>query len=192
MKKTLLIVLGPHAVGKMTVGQELAKITPLRLFHNHMSIELTRKLFAHSEPEWKMLNNTIRQTVFELFAKGDFPGLIFTYMCAFDLPSEFEYLANLSDLFKSHGADVHVVELCADFDVRIKRNKTENRLIHKESKRDLAWSEGEMRRTSEQHRLNSFDGEVLPFESYLKLDNTHLPPEEVAQIIKAHFGLQDP
>lgn len=35
MSKTLVIILGPHAVGKMTVGQELAKITDLRLFHNH-------------------------------------------------------------------------------------------------------------------------------------------------------------
>ena len=72
--KTLVIILGPHAVGKMTVGQELAKITDLRLFHNHMSIELTRKLFSHSEEEWKIFNNAIRQKVFELFANGDFPG----------------------------------------------------------------------------------------------------------------------
>lgn len=80
MSKTLVIILGPHAVGKMTVGQELAKITNLRLFHNHMSIELTRKLFVHPEKEWGIFNETIRQTVFELFAKGDFSGLIFTYM----------------------------------------------------------------------------------------------------------------
>ena len=51
MSKTLVIILGPHAVGKMTVGQELAKITDLRLFHNHMSIELTRKLFVHVRPD---------------------------------------------------------------------------------------------------------------------------------------------
>ena len=35
-----------------------------------MSIELTRKLFAHSGKEWNVLNETIRKTVFELFAKG--------------------------------------------------------------------------------------------------------------------------
>ena len=33
-------VFGPQAVGKMTVGQELAKITDLKLFHNHMTIDL--------------------------------------------------------------------------------------------------------------------------------------------------------
>lgn len=52
MAKTLVFILGPHAVGKMTVGQELAKITKLRLFHNHMSIELTRKLFNIKQQEF--------------------------------------------------------------------------------------------------------------------------------------------
>jgi len=190
MQKTLVILIGPHAVGKMTVGQELAKITDLRLFHNHMSIELTRKLFAHAEKEWRILNETIRKTVFELFAKGDFPGLIFTYMCAFDLQSELEYLQAIIDLFQENGANCYVVELCADFDVRLIRNKSENRLLHKESKRNLEWSEGEMRATSEKYRLNSYDGEPLPFENYLKIDNTHLSPEEVAKRIQAHFAIE--
>ena len=187
--KNLIIIIGPHAVGKMTVGQELAKITDLRLFHNHMSIELTRKLFDHSEREWKELNESIRQKVFELFAKSELPGLIFTFMCAFDVQSEFEYLDSIISLFKENGADCHVVELCADFDVRLERNKTENRLLHKESKRDLEWSEREMRKTSEKYRLNSYDGEELPFESYIKIDNTNLSPDIVARMIKAEFTL---
>jgi len=189
MSKTLVIILGPHAVGKMTVGQELAKITDLRLFHNHMSIELTRKLFVHSEKEWGILNETIRKTVFELFANGDFPGLIFTYMCAFDMKEDIDYLKNVIELFKSKGAKCCVVELCADFDVRLIRNKSENRLYHKESKRDLEWSEREMRATSEKYRLNSCEGEILPFENYLKIDNTNLPPEEAALRIKEYGGI---
>ena len=190
MSKTLVIILGPHAVGKMTVGQELAKITDLRLFHNHMSIELTRKLFAHSEKEWSVLNETIRKTVFELFAKGDFPGLIFTYMCAFDMQSELDYLQNVIDLFQSNGANCYVVELCADFEERLVRNKSENRLLHKESKRNLEWSEAEMRKTSEKYRLNSYDGESLPFENYIKIDNTTLAPDKVAKMIAERFVIE--
>lgn len=190
MEKTLVIILGPHAVGKMTVGQALAKITPLRLFHNHMSIELTRKLFNRSEPEWQELNGYIRQNVFEQFATGDFAGLIFTYMCAFDMPSEFEYLEKIITLFQENGAKCHVVELTADFEERLERNKSENRLYHKESKRDIEWSEAEMRKTSAKHRLNSYEGEKLPFESYLKIDNTHLPPDVVAQTIKEYFNIE--
>lgn len=34
-----VLIIGAGAVGKMTVGQELAKITGLKLFHNHMTIE---------------------------------------------------------------------------------------------------------------------------------------------------------
>lgn len=189
MSKQLVIILGPHAVGKMTVGQELAKITPLRLFHNHMSIELARKLFDHSEPEWRALNGAIRQTVFELFAHGDLPGLIFTYMFAFDEQSEYDYILGIIELFKSNGAECHVVELCADFEERLVRNKSENRLLHKESKRDLEWSEAEMRKTSAKYRLNSYEGEKLPFESYVKIDNTCLAPDDVARMIKERFGL---
>ena len=191
MSKTLVIIIGPHAVGKMTVGQELAKITDLRLFHNHMSIELTRKLFAHKEKEWRVLNETIRQTVFELFAKGDFPGLIFTYMCAFDVQSEFDYLQKVIDLFEANGANCYVVELCADFEERLSRNKSENRLLHKESKRNLEWSEAEMRATSEKYRLNSYEGEKLPFEHYLKIDNTNLIPDAVAKMIQTHFAIPE-
>ena len=41
----LVILFGPHAVGKMTVGQALSRITGLKLFHNHMTIELLAPLF---------------------------------------------------------------------------------------------------------------------------------------------------
>ena len=190
MSKTLVIILGPHAVGKMTVGQELANITQLRLFHNHMSIELARKLFAYTEKEWSILNETIRKTVFELFAKGDFPGLIFTYMCAFDEQSDLDYLQNMIHLFSSNGANCYVVELCADFEERLIRNKSENRLLHKESKRNLERSEAEMRNTSEKYRLNSYGGENLPFENYMKIDNTALAPDEVAKMIQTHFAIE--
>lgn len=191
MRKTLVIILGPHAVGKMTVGQELTKITELRLFHNHMSIELSRKLFAPNEKEeFNLLNRAIRQKVFEIFATRNIPGLIFTYMCAFDQQEELDYLTDLIELFGANGAKCCVVELCADFDVRLIRNKSENRLIHKESKRNLDWSEAEMRSTSEKYRLNSYEGEKLPFENYLKLDNTNLAPDEVAKMIKAYFSIE--
>ena len=176
----------------MTVGQELAKITGLRLFHNHMSIELARKLFAPNEKdEFKSLIHAIRQKVFELFATRDLRGLIFTYMCAFDQQEELDYLTGLIELFESNGAKCCVIELCADFNVRLVRNKSENRLLHKESKRDLDWSEAEMRATSKKYRLNSYEGEELPFDNYLKIDNTNLSPNEVAKMIKAHFAIEE-
>ena len=43
----LLFLIGNSAVGKMTVGQELMKITKLRLFHNHMTIEPVIEIFGY-------------------------------------------------------------------------------------------------------------------------------------------------
>ena len=42
----LVFLIGDAAVGKMTVGQELMKITDLRLFHNHMTIEPVLEIFG--------------------------------------------------------------------------------------------------------------------------------------------------
>ena len=122
MDKTLVIILGPHAVGKMTVGQELAKITGLRLFHNHMSIELTRKLFDRSEPEWQELNQAIRQKVFELFAKGDFEGLIFTYMFDFDMQSEYDYISEKMNNLTYKGFSQEELMMYENMLIRIKKN----------------------------------------------------------------------
>ena len=47
----LVILFGPQAVGKMTVGQELAKQTGLKLFHNHMTIDLVSNFFDYGTVE---------------------------------------------------------------------------------------------------------------------------------------------
>ena len=47
----LVFMIGNAAVGKMTVGQALAKITGLRLFHNHMTIEPVLEIFGQYQPQ---------------------------------------------------------------------------------------------------------------------------------------------
>ena len=49
----LILIFGPQAVGKMTVGQELATLTGLKLFHNHMTIDLVSPIFDYSTTEAK-------------------------------------------------------------------------------------------------------------------------------------------
>ena len=181
----LVIILGPQAVGKMTVGQELAEITGLKLLYNHMTIELILNFFdVFTSEEGRRLNTLFKQEIFEAVAKSDLPGLIHTVMINFDSPASHEYVNSLIQLFESHNAKICVVELCADFDVRLERNKTENRLLHKPSKRDLQKSEEIFIKVESENRVNSFDGET-PFKNYYKIDNTNLPPKETALKIKA-------
>lgn len=184
----LVVITGPHAVGKMTVGQELAAITDLKLLHNHMTIDLVSDLFINMPEERSRLTALFRREIYEAFAKSDEYGLIITYMWAFDLPSETEYIAGVKTLFEGHGAQTCFVELEADYDLRWQRNTTENRLLNKPTKRDIERSEGLFRRIEAEHRLNSLPGE-FPFEPYLRIDNTDLSAREAARMIKDTFQL---
>lgn len=76
----LVVIFGPQAVGKMTVGQELEKITGLKLFHNHMTIDLVSQFFNYGTDTGKRLVRLFRQEIFEEVAKSDLEGIIFTYL----------------------------------------------------------------------------------------------------------------
>lgn len=181
----LVILIGSGAVGKMTVGQALMERTGLRLFHNHMTIEPVIEIFGAFHGR---VSNRIRQVIFEEFLNTDLPGMIFTYMWAFDHQEDWDYINQLTDQFKSHGADVYYVELIASQEVRLQRNRTENRLKHKASKKDIALSEQRLLREDANYRLISKENEI-PYNNYLRLDNTFLSPEEAAEIIQNHFRL---
>ena len=183
----LMIIIGAGAVGKMTVGQELMKITDFRLFHNHMMIEPVIDIFGFFNGA---VVEKLRNDIFDAFIESDNKGMIFTYMWAFDMQSDWDYIKQLSEKFESSGGTVYYVELVADRNVRLKRNKTENRLANKASKRNLELSEQRMVREESKYRLVSRDGEI-PFENYIKIDNTDLEPDRVAQMIKEHFRLGD-
>ena len=51
----LIILFGPPAVGKMTVGQELSRLTGYPLLHNHMTIDLVTEFFDFGTPQFGRL-----------------------------------------------------------------------------------------------------------------------------------------
>ncbi|MGM0884052.1 MAG: AAA family ATPase [Bacillota bacterium] len=184
----LIIIFGPQAVGKMTVGHELEKLTELKLFHNHMTIELVSPFFSYGSAAGKRLVNLFRQEIFEEVSKSNLDGLIFTYVWAFDLQSDWEYVNRICEIFESKGGVVYFVELEADLEKRLERNKSPHRLKHKPTKRNIERSEQDLRSTMEKYRLNSNDGEISK-ENYIKINNTEMSPEEVAKVIKEIFQL---
>lgn len=180
-----MFLIGNGAVGKMTVGQELMKITDLRLFHNHMTIEPVIEVFGyfHGKSISKM-----REIIFEEFAASSNYGLIFTYMWAFDQKSDWDFVEHVTNIFRKNGADIYYVELVAAQEVRLQRNITENRLKHKASKRDIEISNQRLINNDKNYRCVSNDDEI-PFDNYIKIDNSNLSAELVAKMIKEHFNL---
>ena len=181
----LIIIFGAGAVGKMTVGQELMSITDLRLYHNHMDIEPVIEIFG------KRVSSAvtrIREVIFDEFVKADLYGMIFTFMWALDVQADRDYLDRLVDIFRRNGADIYYVELVASQEIRLQRNVTENRLQRKASKRDIDASNTRLKNEDANYRLVSNDGEI-PFENYIKIDNSNLSPEKAAEMIKEAFSL---
>jgi len=176
----LVLIVGAGAVGKMTVGQELMKITNLRLFHNHMMIEPVIDIFGYFKGDTIL---KLREIIFDDFVKSESEGMIHTLMWAFDMESDREYVNNLASKFD----EVYCVELIASQEVRINRNKTENRLANKASKRDIQASNNRLL-NEDKHRLISNEGEI-PFKNYLRINNENISAKEVASIIKKTFNL---
>lgn len=181
----LVFIIGNAAVGKMTVGQELMKITDLRLFHNHMTIEPVIEIFGYFEGK---AISRLREVIFEEFASSRNYGLIFTYMWAFDQKADWDYIEHVKNIFKPYDTQFYYVELVASREIRLERNATENRLRNKASKRDIEVSNQRLIQDDENYRLESRDGEI-PYRNYIKIDNTYLSPDIVAQKIKAQFNL---
>lgn len=183
----LIVVCGPQAVGKMTVAESLRDKLRYNLMTNHDSIEVADKIFGFFTPAMREFNGYFREKAFEIAVKHNV-DLLFTYVCAFDMPEERAYLNGLAEQFQSAGGKFYFVELRADLETRLARNNTPHRLAMKASKRDVERSRQDLLRTAERHRLNSCEDEFW-FENHLKIDNTHLSPDEVADQVIAYFGL---
>ena len=68
------------------------------------------------------------------------------------------------------------------------KGMTENRLMHKPSKRDIEVSNQRLIMDDAKARCVSNDGEIT-FENYIKIDNTDISPDKVAHMIKQRFSL---
>ena len=179
----LIIICGPPAAGKMTVGMELERITDHRLLHNHMTIELVRNFFEFGTPEFERLDQTIRFEIFKEVAKSNLKGIIFTMVWAFNELEDKEYVDGIVNIF-GDDTEVYIVELNAPLDVRIQRNRDEFRLLHKPSKRDIEMSEKSVLQFEKQYRMISGINEIKEY-PILKLDTSQLSSIEAAEKIKA-------
>ena len=183
----LLLIIGPPAVGKMTVGRAVADQSTFRLFHNHHTIEMLLDVFDHGTPAFRTLNSEFRRRVVEEAAASG-TDLVFTFVWGMDAAEEAEWL---SRLVAPYDGNVAVVELVADLDTRLARNRTEHRLAEKKSKRNLDWSELNVRELEAEFRMTSTPGLDAPAERlltqwpHLVIDNTELQADEVAERILA-------
>lgn len=171
----------------MTVGRAVADRSTYRLFHNHHTIELLLDVFDHGTPAFDTLNGEFRRRVVEEAAAAG-TDLIFSFVWEMDLEEDADFVQRLVAPYAESGR-IAVVELVSDLDTRLERNRTEHRLAEKKSKRNLEWSEANVRGMETRHRMISEPGRDAPGERllaqwpHLVIDNTDLEPGTVAERI---------
>ncbi|HEK9293116.1 TPA: shikimate kinase, partial [Streptococcus equi subsp. equi] len=99
-----IILIGAQASGKMTIGQELEKLTDLTLFHNHESIDFVTKFIPMSS-EARELIDELRLLFFKTFAKRQ-QSIIFTVVIDFNAPEDIAFLETLQSVFHDFDREV--------------------------------------------------------------------------------------
>lgn len=185
----LVVIIGPQAVGKMTIGEKLKEKIGYTLMTNHDSIEIAIKIFSSNKDAKLKLKSKIREDVFNICLENNI-SIIFTFVVDFNTNDDILYLNELKNKFEKTGGHFYLIELEADLQTRLERNKTPHRLECKPSKRNMEWSDKELIDSMNIYRMNSIKDEIK-FENYIKINNTNLSPNAVCDIIinKFNFNL---
>lgn len=107
----LLILVGPIASGKLTIGRLVAERAGLALFHNHLVVDAVAALFPFGSEAFVRLRERLW---LDLITEGLGAGrdILFTFAPEPSVPVDF--LPRLIDLARSSGAEVDLVALTID------------------------------------------------------------------------------
>ena len=185
----IIVVFGPEASGKMTIGQELTKYN-FNLLFNHQIIDLVGTIYNKENigTVWNFKQKDV-ELITKLFstflysAIDNNDNLVFTITWNFNNTGMKDYFFELQEYAKRKNTSILFVELFAPLEERLKRNKTPNRLENKICKRDLERSDMDLIDNTTYSRLNSNYGEMDCFNHYLFFDNTNILPCEIAKSI---------
>ncbi|WP_049509845.1 AAA family ATPase [Streptococcus pseudopneumoniae] len=177
-----VFIIGAPASGKMTIGQELSKLTGATLFFNHQTIDFALEIYQDfTEEMWEF----VRGITFSFLGASarNQRSVILTDVIDFSNQYQLMYLKQIQDLLDNFHQEILFVELETSLEERLRRNRTENRLKHKPLKRHIEISEREILETAETLQLNS-QHQPNELHHYLKINNTNLSAEEAAKQIQ--------
>ncbi|MFT4711734.1 MAG: hypothetical protein ACJAVI_003880 [Candidatus Azotimanducaceae bacterium] len=173
----LVVIYGQEATGKLTIAKSLAAATSLKLFHNHVSIDVANTLFKYGEQDCDDLVLCVRLLVMEAAAKSDIAGLIFTW--AYTHPECFAQLQAILETVAPYNSVVHFVHVhCSQYELEMRQQSWNRTLAGKiDSVAGLH---------KQQKRKNCIE---IPNSNSLVLKNSRFPPEAAGRLIIEEFGL---
>ena len=172
----LIYLYGPPATGKLTVAQELSKLTGYPVFHNHLTRDLVQSLYPGNVMDHYDLVDALREDVMQYCALNN-TDFIFTSV--YDGPEDDEVVSKRVNIVTENGGGVLFVELTAPHDVLLERVGNESRKQHKKIH--------EPKQLASLLKTKAY-GSVL-YDNVLKLDTSVMNPLQSAELIAKHFGI---
>jgi len=182
----LIIIFGPQAVGKMSVGKKLAEKTGFNFMMNHTTIDMLLPFFQWGDDSFERLNSLFRTELVKEHVKSD-KDLIFTFVWDLNCPYDKKDIDRYKEIFEESGGEVYFVELESSLETRLERNVTKERLESKPPKRNIEQST-QFLHDGENHKCNSVDDFYYKDANFVKIENDSLSAEEVTNQICEEFG----
>ena len=167
----LVFIHGPAACGKLTVATRLAARSGLRLFHNHLTVDLVSALFDFGSEPFVRLRESIWVDSFREAAKQD-QSLIFTFHPEASVRADFP--ERVVSEIRSHRGEVLFIQLVCPESTIEERIGNESRARH-----------GKLRSLAAYRQLRdsgAFEYPSLP-EPALRIDTGSTSPDEAASRI---------
>ena len=173
----LIIIHGPPAAGKLTVSNEIAKLTGFKVFHNHLSIDFIKPVFDFGTPTFWEVIGRVRT---EVIASAAREGISLIHTFCYEFGVDDEHFQKLIAAAEDNGGQVHLVLLVCDDEERKRRIGNESRV-----KIGKLTDPGSINRPGKNIVLTK----PLPGHETLAIDTTSTNPEVAARHIIKHYGL---
>lgn len=173
----LLILFGPPAVGKTTIGKLLESNTDFKLFHNHMVMDGIMHIFGIGTPSEDRLSKIVRTNIIEEAASQGI-NLIFTYVWNFSREKGKTNIDVYKKIYESHGGEVLFVELIAPLEIRVERAGS----LERQQTKTYAPNPERVTYLEKNLGLESPSPFFYP-EAYRKIDTSSKTPEQVVEEI---------
>jgi len=173
----LIFLYGLPGVGKLTVANELTKLTAFRVFHNHLAVDLALSLFEFGSPPFVELREKIWHDVFTQAVSANLDGLIFTFV--FERTVSSGFIENTRRLIESADGEVLFVELtCSTEELESRIEEPSRKQFGKLSSVD---------QFRELKEAGAFVDPTIPIER-LVVDTTELSATDAARLIANKLG----
>ncbi|KKQ26787.1 MAG: hypothetical protein US45_C0046G0011, partial [Candidatus Nomurabacteria bacterium GW2011_GWA1_37_20] len=172
----LLIIFGPPAVGKTSVGKVLESRSNFKLFHNHMVMDSIMHLFGVGTLSEDKLSRIIRENVIKEAAEAGM-NLIFTYVWNFAKEKGKTNIDFYKNIYESTGGEVIFIELVAPLSVRAERANNPMRNVEKK------YAPNRDRVLALEDSLNFTSPNPFFYSNYTKIDTENKTLEAIAEII---------